>query len=76
MLDKLRLILKQARIELIQGFFPLPSLLVTSTPGNTDGAGFLSLCYAIRDLGDCSGDIGLHFRWQDPLLQRCLGIGD
>jgi len=59
MLDELRLILKQTRTELIRGFLSLPSLLVTSTPSDTDSVGFLSLYYALRDFRHCSSGINL-----------------
>lgn len=54
MLDRPRLILKQTRIELIQGFFSLPSPLVPSTPSHAGRIGFLSLYCTVRDFLDYS----------------------
>lgn len=60
-LDKLRLILKQPRTEITEGFFSLLSLLVTSTPSNAGRIGFLSLYCTVRDFWDYSEGINLPF---------------
>lgn len=41
-LNKLRHILKQTRVKLVQGFYLLPSLLVMATLNNNDGTVFLT----------------------------------